>query len=81
VTELPHNDNNGALYGLFGHVAAQIWLWGVKFIWNLFFPPALLLKPNVSEKIYKNAFFLILFIYLFSDQVCMEHANRHPFYI
>jgi hypothetical protein len=50
VTELPHNDNNGAWYGLFGNQAAQISFLGMKCGGNVFSPLALLLKPNVSEK-------------------------------
>jgi hypothetical protein len=65
VTELPHNDNNGAWYGLFGNMAVQIMLLGVKCGRNIFFPPALLLKPNVTEKNTKTHFLKKLFIYVF----------------
>lgn len=44
-------------------MAVQIRLFGVKCGRNLFFPLALLLKPNVTEKKYKNTFFLN-FIYI-----------------
>jgi hypothetical protein len=57
VTKLPHNDNNGAQYGLFGNLAAQIRLLGVKCGRNLFSPLVLLLKPIVSGKKYENAIF------------------------
>ena len=57
MTKLPHNDNNGAQYGLFGNLAAQIRLLGVKCGRNLFSPLVLLLKPIVSGKKYENAIF------------------------
>jgi hypothetical protein len=73
VTELAHNDNNGAWYGLFGNMGVQIRLLGAKCGWNLFFPLALLLKPNISVNKTKDAFFFVYFI-LFIFRLCLQGA-------
>jgi hypothetical protein len=76
VTELPHNDNNGAWYGLFGNMAVQIMLLGVKCGRNIFFSPALLLKPNVTEKNTKTHFLKkIIYLCIYFQIAFVRHVQ------
>ena len=61
-------------------VYLEIWVcrlgfWGPNVDGIYFSPLALLLKPNISVNKTKDAFFLYILFYLFSDCVCRAHVN------
>ena len=77
ATELPYNNNNGARSGLFGKMAAQIRLLGVKCGQILFSPPCS--PPEnlcLSEKNTKTRFFVFFNLMFFSSRLHSACESR-----